>query len=133
MRSSGPGFRLRFGVPDFDAAVHAVLDRLLDRPACRELTAPEPATPPGAAMVVVLHVRDGPGECPDPAPQPQTDPAGLRAAAYREVWPDLLAAMRLWRPVSEDHVAPVSLLAHPVLADLLTPERGRQLLAVPRG
>ena len=32
-----------------------------------------------------------------------------------------------------DHIAPVSLLAHPALADLLTPERGRELLAAPRG
>ncbi|WP_067823587.1 SMI1/KNR4 family protein [Actinomadura kijaniata] len=47
-------------------------------------------------------------------------------------WPNLAAALPLWRPVSEHHIAPVVLLADPVLADLITPEYGRRILATPR-
>jgi hypothetical protein len=84
-RLAAPGFRLTFGGgPDFDAAVHAVTDRLATTP------------------------------------------------AY-EAWPELRAALRLWRPVSDDHVAPISLFADPVLAELITPSRGREILSTPRG
>ncbi|MFJ8044135.1 SMI1/KNR4 family protein [Kitasatospora sp. NPDC096147] len=130
-RAAAPGLRLRFGTPEFDAAVHAVLDRLLAVPACRELMTPKPTVRADQPGMMYVYVWTGPGECPEPEPEP--DPAELRAAVYAEVWPDLLDAMRLWRPVSPDHVAPVSLLAHPVLADLLTPERGHRLLGTARG
>ncbi|SHL24341.1 SMI1/KNR4 family protein [Actinacidiphila paucisporea] len=91
-RTEEPGFRLTFGGgPDFDAAVHAVIDPLALHPAV-----------------------------PDPRP---TDKA----------WPELRAALRLWRPECEDHVAPVSLLADPVLAQLITQARGHEILATPRG
>ncbi|MGW1159432.1 hypothetical protein ACWD48_14635 [Streptomyces sp. NPDC002519] len=33
----------------------------------------------------------------------------------------------------EDHIAPISLFADPVLAQLITPDRGREILATPRG
>jgi hypothetical protein len=56
-----------------------------------------------------------------------------RAALCEEAWPELRAAIRLWRPVCEDHVAPISLFADPVLAQLITRERGREILATPRG
>ncbi|WP_439678841.1 hypothetical protein [Embleya sp. MST-111070] len=56
-----------------------------------------------------------------------------RAALCDEAWPRLRAALRLWRPVCEDHIAPISLLADPVLAELITPARGREILAMPRG
>ncbi|TDC66740.1 SMI1/KNR4 family protein, partial [Streptomyces hainanensis] len=49
------------------------------------------------------------------------------------LWPELRAAMAGWRPVGENHVAPVVLLAEPVLSELITPDRGRELLAQPRG
>ncbi|MFC1401647.1 MULTISPECIES: SMI1/KNR4 family protein [Streptacidiphilus] len=78
-RAAEPGFRLSFGAPDFDAAVHTVTDR--------------------------------PGD---------------------DAWPDLLTALQLWRPVDDDHIAPVSLLADPILAQLITPDRGRQILTTPR-
>jgi hypothetical protein len=35
--------------------------------------------------------------------------------------------------VSEDHIAPVVLFADPVLAEMLTPERGREILSMRRG
>jgi hypothetical protein len=48
-------------------------------------------------------------------------------------WPQLRDAMAMWRPISEDHIAPVVLMADPRIAKLITPERGRELLAMRRG
>ncbi|MFI9503703.1 SMI1/KNR4 family protein [Nocardia sp. NPDC052566] len=49
------------------------------------------------------------------------------------LWHALEAAMTHWRPRTPDHIAPIALLADPVLAYSLTPERGRALLSQPRG
>jgi hypothetical protein len=48
-------------------------------------------------------------------------------------WPAVRDALRLWRPLSEHHVAPVVLLADPLLAAVIDRERGREILATPRG
>ncbi|MFF7453880.1 SMI1/KNR4 family protein [Kitasatospora sp. NPDC008115] len=48
-------------------------------------------------------------------------------------WRTLCAALPLWTPVGPDHLAPVGLLADTLLGPLLTPERGRDVLATPRG
>lgn len=48
-------------------------------------------------------------------------------------WPRLRGAMAMWRPISEDHIAPVVLMADRRIAKLITPERGRELLAIRRG
>ncbi|MFE6865626.1 SMI1/KNR4 family protein [Kitasatospora sp. NPDC057692] len=48
-------------------------------------------------------------------------------------WRTLRAALPRWTPAGPDHLAPVGLLADPLLGPLLTAERGRELLAVPRG
>ncbi|WP_238845152.1 hypothetical protein [Nocardia terpenica] len=53
-----------------------------------------------------------------------SDPAAL--------WDALEAAMPHWQPRTPDHIAPIALLADPVLAYSLTPERGRALLSKPR-
>ncbi|MHC3467489.1 SMI1/KNR4 family protein [Streptomyces sp. 7R007] len=47
-------------------------------------------------------------------------------------WHTLRAALPEWRPLGPDHLAPVGLCADPLLGPLLTPERGRELLATPR-
>jgi hypothetical protein len=47
-------------------------------------------------------------------------------------WRTLHAALPKWRPLGPDHLAPVGLCADPILGPLLTPERGRELLATPR-
>ncbi|MEV6761411.1 SMI1/KNR4 family protein [Streptomyces sp. NPDC051105] len=47
-------------------------------------------------------------------------------------WRTLRAALPAWRPLSADHLAPVGLCADPLLGPLITPERGRELLATPR-
>ncbi|MFJ2740623.1 SMI1/KNR4 family protein [Streptomyces sp. NPDC087440] len=48
-------------------------------------------------------------------------------------WHTLRAAIRLWQPLGPDHIAPLGLLADPVLAPVLTPARRLELLATPRG
>ncbi|MEU9155620.1 SMI1/KNR4 family protein [Streptomyces sp. NPDC048417] len=47
-------------------------------------------------------------------------------------WHTLRAALPEWRPLSADHLAPIGLCADPLLGPLITPERGRELLATPR-
>jgi hypothetical protein len=39
----------------------------------------------------------------------------------------------LWRPGSENHIAPVALMADPVIAEIITAKRGREILAMRRG
>ncbi|MGK3207315.1 SMI1/KNR4 family protein [Amycolatopsis sp. MEPSY49] len=48
------------------------------------------------------------------------------------LWTAVRAALPHWRPRTPDHIAPVALLADPVLAAAITPERGRELLTTPR-
>jgi hypothetical protein len=48
-------------------------------------------------------------------------------------WRTLIDAVPLWEPLGPDHLAPLGWVADPVLGPLLTPERGRELLATPRG
>ncbi|MER5883363.1 SMI1/KNR4 family protein [Streptomyces sp. NPDC001941] len=47
-------------------------------------------------------------------------------------WRVLLAAVPLWEPYHEDHVAPLGLLGDPLLGPVITPERGRELLLTAR-
>jgi hypothetical protein len=95
-----------FGTPEFDAAVRAIVGRVAADPAFQVLDDPFPA---GRAV------------------------AETRRRLLGEAWPDLRDAMRLWRPLSDNHIAPIALFADPILAELLTPERGRDILATPRG
>ncbi len=48
-------------------------------------------------------------------------------------WRVLRAALPCWESLGPDHIAPLGLLADPVLAMVLTPERRLELLATPRG
>ncbi|MFE2869504.1 SMI1/KNR4 family protein [Embleya sp. NPDC059259] len=72
----------------------------------------EPAGPFGA---VVLRAREA-------ARRGDTDGA----------WRVLRDGLAQWIPPARDVVAPVGLLADPLLAPVITPERGRELLATPR-
>ncbi|MFD3454106.1 SMI1/KNR4 family protein [Streptomyces sp. NPDC058691] len=47
-------------------------------------------------------------------------------------WRTLRAALPDWEPTGPDLLAPLGLLADPILGPLITPERGRELLATPR-
>ncbi|HUR02800.1 MAG TPA: hypothetical protein VM347_09690 [Nonomuraea sp.] len=62
---------------------------------------------------------------------PSTTTSALDAG--EDAWPRLLDALVHWRPLHEDHLAPIALLADPRAARLITPERGRELLATSRG
>jgi hypothetical protein len=59
--------------------------------------------------------------------------AGLSLTAMDAAWPALREAMAFWRPVSRHHLAPVVLFGDPLLATLITPERGREILEMRRG
>ena len=62
--------------------------------------------------------------------------AAVRAIAdgpAEDAWPALLDAIRLWRPRTDDHIAPVVLFADPALAEIITEDRGREILSMPRG
>ncbi|XVQ15164.1 SMI1/KNR4 family protein [Spirillospora sp. CA-255316] len=59
--------------------------------------------------------------------------AGLSLTAMDAAWPALREAMAFWQPVSEHHIAPVVLFSDPLLATLITPERGREILGMRRG
>ncbi|MFJ6570677.1 SMI1/KNR4 family protein [Streptomyces sp. NPDC091292] len=48
-------------------------------------------------------------------------------------WRTLMDALPRWEPLGPDHLAPLGWVADPLLGSLLTPERGRELLATPRG
>ncbi|MFF2349573.1 SMI1/KNR4 family protein [Kitasatospora sp. NPDC058115] len=56
-----------------------------------------------------------------------------RWGATDTAWRTLRAALPQWTPVGPDHLAPVGLLADTLLGPLITAERGRELLATPRG
>lgn len=157
-RRARSGFRLVFGGgPQFDAAVHAVADRLAAHPAFRTpdrprvsahqavligagTGSPRPAQARAAgaagdrthARAHIRRLRRGREDAVDPWADPRRVRAE-RAALCEEAWPELRAAIRLWRPVCADHVAPISLFADPVLAQVVTRERGREILAAPRG
>ncbi|MGV9316501.1 hypothetical protein ACWDR0_30590, partial [Streptomyces sp. NPDC003691] len=55
-----------------------------------------------------------------------------RWGRWNEAWRLLWAALPHWRPLGPDHLAPLGLLADPVLGPLITRERARALLALPR-
>lgn len=130
-RAATPDFRVTFGGgPEFNTAVRAVADRLAAHPAF-QASAELPA--PTGRIVITTYVGGAPAG-PEPGPLSTPDRVrAARAALCDEAWPEIRAALPLWRPVSEDHIAPISLLADPVLAQVVTGSRGRQILTTPRG
>ncbi|MEU1791200.1 SMI1/KNR4 family protein [Streptomyces sparsogenes] len=155
-RRAAPDFRLSFGNPEFDAAVHHILDRLAADPAFQvrdpyeeqrqnatyeevwvdgqpamRVTMP---TLTASAVLISEESEDG-----VPADFEVHDPFGAYDRARErqrqlldEAWPELKEAIRLWRPLHEDHIAPVVLFADPVLAEMITGERGREILSMCR-
>ncbi|MBG0825744.1 SMI1/KNR4 family protein [Planomonospora sp. ID91781] len=59
--------------------------------------------------------------------------AAITAPTPDDAWTLLRKALSAWRPMSDDHLAPIVLLADPRTARLITPERGREILAMRRG
>lgn len=56
--------------------------------------------------------------------------AALAVPDPDEAWALLREALTLWRPTGDDHLAPIGLLADTRAARLITPERGREILAM---
>ncbi|QDO45850.1 hypothetical protein FNV62_55115 [Streptomyces sp. RLB3-17] len=74
-RTAEPGFRLTFGGPEYDAAVHAVADRLAGQPAFQAPDEPPIRTGP---IVVTLYAGGGPRPRTRPAVRPRQGPHGPR-------------------------------------------------------
>ncbi|WP_433890136.1 SMI1/KNR4 family protein [Streptomyces sp. CA-111067] len=126
-RCAEPGYRLGFGNPEFDAAVRAISDRLAAEPAFLAAGHPPPRIGP-----LVIVAETGAAAPRDPVPDYARVRAD-RAALLDAAWPELKAAFAWWRPRCEDHIAPVVLFADPLIAAIITPERGAELIATARG
>jgi hypothetical protein len=119
-RLRDPGFRLTFGNPEFDTAVRNIVDSLTSDPAFQ---VPDPFDARRGSSRFMTGSRVADSQRAQETRQRLTDTA----------WPQLRDAFRLWRPVSENHIAPVVLFCDPALAGMITPERGRELLSMRRG
>ncbi|MES4906951.1 MULTISPECIES: SMI1/KNR4 family protein [unclassified Streptomyces] len=155
-RRAAPDHRLSFGNPEFDAAVHDITDRLAADPAFQVRDPYEEqwqnatyeqtwvdgqrvmrVDMPSLTVSAVLISEES--EDGVPADLEAHDPFGAYDRARErqrqlidEAWPELKEAIRLWRPLHEDHIAPVVLFADPVLAEMITGERGREILSMCR-
>ncbi|MFD8306441.1 SMI1/KNR4 family protein [Streptomyces sp. NPDC059690] len=94
-----------------------------------------PGTVRPTADESLRQLRDGTFRYTPPGPFAAAVEEAREQARWGETdaaWHTLRAALAEWRPLGPDHIAPVGLCADPVLGPLLTPERGRELLATPR-
>ncbi|MFG2592015.1 SMI1/KNR4 family protein [Streptomyces sp. NPDC048438] len=87
------------------------------------------------AEAVLGAMRDGTHRYEPPGPWGRAvaearEPA--RWGATDAAWRILRDALPLWEAPGPSLIAPVGLLADPVLGPLITPERGREILATPR-
>lgn len=85
---------------------------------------------------VLRQLRDGTYAYTAPGPFGAAVERAREQARWGETdaaWRTLLTALPQWQPLGVDHLAPVGLVADPLLGPLLTQERGRALLATPRG
>ncbi|MFE0174901.1 SMI1/KNR4 family protein [Streptomyces sp. NPDC059002] len=86
--------------------------------------------------LILRQLREGAYAYTAPGPFGDAVERAREQARWGEMdvaWRTLLTAMPQWQPLGVDHLAPVGLAADPLLGSLLTPERGRALLATPRG
>ncbi|NEY30927.1 SMI1/KNR4 family protein [Streptomyces sp. PRKS01-65] len=84
---------------------------------------------------VLSAVRDGTHRYAPPGPWGRAVAEAREAArwgATDAAWRVLRDALPLWEAPGPSLIAPVGLLADPVLGPLITPERGREILATPR-
>ncbi|QEU96916.1 SMI1/KNR4 family protein [Streptomyces kanamyceticus] len=86
--------------------------------------------------LILRQLREGTYAYTAPGPFGDAVQAAREQARWGETdaaWRTLLIALPQWQPLGVDHLAPVGLAADPLLGPLLTQERGRALLATPRG
>ncbi|MET9483560.1 SMI1/KNR4 family protein [Streptomyces sp. NPDC006638] len=102
---------------------------------------------PGAAgfrdeLTALLDGRPGGGEGGGLLPYEPEGPFRRAVDTAREqarwgdtdgAWRTLATAVGTWEPYGSERIAPVGLLADPILGPVITPERGRYLLETPRG
>lgn len=91
--------------------------------------------PRETAEAVLGAVRDGTHRYAPPGPWGRAVAEAREAArwgATDAAWRVLRAALPLWEAPGPQLIAPVGLLADPFLGPLITPERGREILATPR-
>ncbi|MDR6977954.1 hypothetical protein J2X68_004678 [Streptomyces sp. 3330] len=87
------------------------------------------------AEAVLGAVRDGTHRYAPPGPWGEAVAAARDAARWGATdagWRVLRDALPLWEAPGPSLIAPIGLLADPVLGPLITPERGREILATPR-
>lgn len=151
-RWDSPDFRLTFGPPEFDAAVRAIVDR-----ADRVSLGVEDSPPVGddleegdSFVMSFSGIGDHHHAVPTtPAELAERAEAEMRAQKAGEesaravaeqarrdqldaVWEELREVLPLWRPLSDNHIAPAVLRTHPLLTEVITPERGREILSLRR-
>ncbi|MCT2590735.1 SMI1/KNR4 family protein [Streptomyces sp. N2-109] len=88
------------------------------------------------AYATLDQVRDGTYRYTTAGPFGEAVERARELARWGETdgaWRTLMDALPLWEPLGPDHLAPLGWVADPVLGPLLTKERGRELLATPRG
>lgn len=88
-----------------------------------------------AAGSVLDAVKDGTHRYTPPGPWGRAVAQAresARAGASDAAWRTLRDALPLWEAPGPSLIAPIGLLADPVLGPLITPERGREILAAPR-
>ncbi|MFG2481901.1 SMI1/KNR4 family protein [Streptomyces virginiae] len=88
------------------------------------------------AYAMLEQVRDGTYRYTAPGPFGEAVERARELARWGDTdgaWRTLMDALPVWQPLGPDHLAPLGWVADPLLGTLLTPERGRELLATPRG
>ncbi|MFI6210130.1 SMI1/KNR4 family protein [Streptomyces sp. NPDC051041] len=88
-----------------------------------------------AAEAVLRTMRDGTHRYAPPGPWGRAVAEARESArwgATDAAWRVLRDALPLWEAPGPSLIAPIGLLADPVLGPLVTPERGREILATPR-
>ncbi|OLZ68866.1 hypothetical protein AV521_18840 [Streptomyces sp. IMTB 2501] len=155
-RRATPEFQISYGNAEFNAAVHRIVDRLTADPAFQvrdlyeeqrrnatyeqmwvdgQLTIRMEMPTLTTSAVLISEESEDAVAADSEVPDPFGDYERARERQRQLVdaaWPELKEAIRLWRPLHEDHIAPVVLFADPVLAEMITEERGREVLSMCR-
>lgn len=87
------------------------------------------------AETVLSTMRDGTHRYAPPGPWGRAVAEARESARWGSTdaaWRVLRDALPLWEAPGPSLIAPIGLLADPVLGPLITPERGREILATPR-